>query len=135
MPLLANIRKCVAKRQNVQRRYTKVFFNVKIGDSFKSPNVPSQLRDLLVYIARDGVAVTDLFRRPGNPQDMKKIIAELEAGHMVNWRDYNFYTLANIAKRYLLHIEGGILGSQAENYLIEMLESQDDQARIEAMHR
>ncbi|KAA3673088.1 Rho GTPase-activating protein 20, partial [Paragonimus westermani] len=134
MPLLANIRKCVAKRQNVQRRFTKVFFNVKIGDSFKSPNVPSQLRDLLVYIARDGVAVTDLFRRPGNPQDMKKIIAELEAGHMVNWREYNFYTLANIAKRYLLHIEGGILGRQAENYLIEMLESQDDQARIEAMH-
>ncbi|KAF7260980.1 hypothetical protein EG68_01741 [Paragonimus skrjabini miyazakii] len=134
MPLLANIRKCVAKRQNVQRRFTKVFFNVKIGDSFKSPNVPSQLRDLLVYIARDGVAVTDLFRRPGNPQDMKKIIAELEAGRMVNWREYNFYTLANIAKRYLLHIEGGILGRQAENYLIEMLESQDDQARIEAMH-
>ncbi|KAF6778242.1 hypothetical protein AHF37_01711 [Paragonimus kellicotti] len=134
MPLLANIRKCVAKRQNVHRRFTRVFFNVKIGDSFKSPNVPSQLRDLLVYIARDGVAVTDLFRRPGNPQDMKKIIAELEAGRMVNWREYNFYTLANIAKRYLLHIEGGILGSQAENYLIEMLESQDDQARIEAMH-
>ncbi|KAG5443189.1 hypothetical protein CSKR_202751 [Clonorchis sinensis] len=134
MSLLENIKKCVTRRHGLQRRLTKVLFNVKISESFKSPNVPSQLRNLLVYIARDGVAVTDLFRRPGNPQDMKKIIADLESGRPINWTDYNFYTLANIAKRYLLHINGGILGPEAEEFLMDMLDSPDDQARIEAMH-
>uniref|UniRef100_A0A095A594 Rho GTPase-activating protein 20 n=1 Tax=Schistosoma haematobium TaxID=6185 RepID=A0A095A594_SCHHA len=90
--------------------------------------------DLLVYIAREGVAVTDLFRRPGNQQDMKKIISDLEAGRPIRWTDYNFYTLANIAKRYLLHIEGGILGPESEEKLLSTLDIPDDQARIEAMH-
>ncbi|CAH8872459.1 unnamed protein product [Trichobilharzia szidati] len=134
MPLFENIRKCVSRRHGLSRRVTKVLFNVKISESFKSPNVPSQIRDLLVYIAREGVAVTDLFRRPGNPQDMKKIIADLEAGRPIKWTDYNFYTLANIAKRYLLHIEGGVLGPQSEEKLLSTLDIQDDQARIEAMH-
>lgn len=81
------------------------------------------------------MAVTDLFRRPGNPQDMKKIIGDLEAGRPVAWSDYNFYTLANIAKRYLLHIEGGILGRDSEEKLLSTLDLPDDQARIEGMHR
>ncbi|CAL8097207.1 unnamed protein product [Calicophoron daubneyi] len=134
MPLLENIRKCVTRRQGLSRRLTRVLFNVPINESFKSPNVPSQIRDLLVYIAREGVAVTDLFRRPGNPQDMKKIIADLEAGRLVVWPNYNFYTLANIAKRYLLHIQGGVLGTAAEERLLSTLDIADDQARIEAMH-
>ncbi|KAH8863268.1 Rho GTPase-activating protein isoform 3 [Schistosoma japonicum] len=134
MPLFENIRKCVSRRHGLSRRVTRVLFNVKINESFKSQNVPSQIRDLLVYIAREGVAVTDLFRRPGNPQDMKKIISDLEAGRPIKWTDYNFYTLANIAKRYLLHIEGGILGPESEEKLLSTLDIPDDQARIEAMH-
>ncbi|CAH8652374.1 unnamed protein product [Schistosoma rodhaini] len=134
MPLFENIRKCVCRRHGLSRRLTRVLFNVKINESFKSQNIPSQIRDLLVYIAREGVAVTDLFRRPGNQQDMKKIISDLEAGRPIRWTDYNFYTLANIAKRYLLHIEGGILGPESEEQLLSTLDIPDDQARIEAMH-
>ncbi|CAH8614597.1 unnamed protein product [Schistosoma intercalatum] len=134
MPLFENIRKCVCRRHGLSRRLTRVLFNVKINESFKSQNIPSQIRDLLVYIAREGVAVTDLFRRPGNQQDMKKIISDLEAGRPIRWTDYNFYTLANIAKRYLLHIEGGILGPESEEKLLSTLDIPDDQARIEAMH-
>ncbi|CAH8611570.1 unnamed protein product [Heterobilharzia americana] len=65
---------------------------------------------------------------------MKKIISDLEAGRPIKWTDYNFYTLANIAKRYLLHIEGGILGPESEEKLLSTLDIPDDQARIEAMH-
>ncbi|VEL29077.1 unnamed protein product [Protopolystoma xenopodis] len=91
--------------------------------------------DLLVFIAREGVAVTDLFRRPGNPQDMKKIISDLESCRVINWTDYNFYTLANIAKRFLLYVDGGLLGAAAEEALLNTLDLPDDQSRIEAMHR
>lgn len=56
-------------------------------------------------------------------------------GRKVNWTDYNFYTLANIAKRYLLHIQGGILGVEAEERLLSTLNIQDDQTRIEEMHK
>ncbi len=82
-----------------------------------------------MYIAREGVAVTDLFRRPGNPQSIKKIIADLEAGRTINWTEYNFYTLANIAKRFLLKIDGGILGEKAEEELIKSLDIDDISVR------
>ncbi|VDM16338.1 unnamed protein product [Hydatigera taeniaeformis] len=129
MPILQNIKSCVRRKHGVTRRPTKVRFNVKIVDAFKSANIASQLRDLLVYIAREGVAVTDLFRRPGNIQSIKKIVSDLESGRPINWTDYNFYTLANIAKRFLLHIEGGILGEEAEEALIEALDIPDIDAR------
>ncbi|VDD83541.1 unnamed protein product [Mesocestoides corti] len=129
MPIFQNIRSCVRRKQGVTRRPTKIHFNVRMVDAFKSENVASQLRDLLVYIAREGVAVTDLFRRPGNLQSIKKIIADLESGRPINWTDYNFYTLANIAKRFLLHIEGGILGEEAEEALLKALEIPDIDAR------
>ncbi|KAL5967544.1 Rho GTPase-activating protein 20 [Taenia solium] len=129
MPILQNIKSCVRRKHGVTRRPTKVHFNVKIVDAFKSANIASQLRDLLVYIAREGVAVTDLFRRPGNIQSIKKIVSDLESGRLINWTDYNFYTLANIAKRFLLHVEGGILGEEAEEALIEALDIPDIDVR------
>lgn len=82
-------------------------------------------QSLLVYTAREGVTVTDLFRRPGNIQCIKKIIADLEAGIPVNWKEYNFYTLANLAKRFLLCIDGGLLGKESEQALIDCLEIPD----------
>ncbi|VDM03784.1 unnamed protein product [Schistocephalus solidus] len=129
MPIFQNIRSCVRRKHEVTRKPTKVHFNVRIGDAFKSENVASQLRVLLIYIAREGVAVTDLFRRPGNPRSIKKVIADLEAGRPVCWTNYDFYTLANIAKRFLLRVDGGILGEAAENALIESLDIPDIDAR------
>ncbi|VDN15191.1 unnamed protein product [Dibothriocephalus latus] len=135
MPIFQNIRSCVRRKHEVTRKPTKVHFNVRIGDAFKSENLASQLRDLLVYIAREGVAVTDLFRRPGNPRSIKKVIADLEAGRPICWTNYDFYTLANIAKRFLLHLDGGILGEAAENALIESLDVPDIDSRYAIMHR
>lgn len=44
MPLFENIRKCVCRRHGLSRRLTRVLFNVKINESFKSQNIPSQIR-------------------------------------------------------------------------------------------
>ncbi len=85
-------------------------------------------------IARDGVSVTDLFRRPGNPTDIKRIVKRLTEGRAIVYHDFNFYTLANVAKRFLLQIPGGILGAEAEHDLLSAMELQDDQHRFEAMH-
>ena len=87
----------------------------------------------MIYIAREGVAVTDLFRRPGNTQYIKRVMRQLKSGEDVDWSKYNFYTLANIAKRYLLQIDKGILGEEIEHQLIATLDLPDDQTRIESM--
>ncbi|VDL19843.1 unnamed protein product [Hymenolepis diminuta] len=133
MPLLPRIKSCVRRKDKLARRPTKVYFNVKFTDAFKSENLASQLKSLLVYIAREGVTVTDLFRRPGNIQSIKRIISDLEAGVPVNWMDYNFYTLANLAKRFLLNIDGGLLGKESEMALLDALDIIDLDARSARM--
>ena len=51
-----------------------------------------------MYIARDGVTTTDLFRRPGNPNDLKHIVKRLNDGRDIDYANYNFYTLASVIK-------------------------------------
>jgi len=51
-----------------------------------------------VYIAREGVATSDLFRRPGSHTDLKLIVRRLAEGSPVQLSDYNFYTLASVIK-------------------------------------
>ena len=51
-----------------------------------------------MYIAKEGVTTTDLFRRPGNPTDAKVIIKKLSEGREVVFGNYNFYTLASVVK-------------------------------------
>lgn len=79
--------------------------------------------------------MSDLFRRPGNPQDLKRITADLQAGRPIQWTEYNFYTLANIAKRYLLHVDGGIFGPKNEAQMLSVLDLPDDETRIAALHK
>ena len=55
-------------------------------------------QDMIVYIARDGVATSDLFRRPGSHTDLKVIVRRLAEGYPVQFSDYNFYTLASVVK-------------------------------------
>ena len=59
-------------------------------DSFK--------QDMLVYIAQEGVTTTDLFRRPGNPTDLRTIVKRMSEGREVQLTSYNFYTLASVIK-------------------------------------
>jgi len=61
-----------------------------------------------VYIAREGVATSDLFRRPGSHTDLKLIVRRLAEGCPVQLSDYNFYTLASVIKV----IMSSICGSQ-----------------------
>jgi len=44
------------------------------------------------------VTVPDIFRRPGNPSDSRKLIKRLVEGKPVSWAEYNFYTLASVIK-------------------------------------
>ena len=60
------------------------------------------LQDMLVYIAQEGVTTTDLFRRNGNPNDIKVIMKKLTEGKEVTFTNYNFYTLASVIKVSLL---------------------------------
>lgn len=55
-------------------------------------------QDVIVYIAREGVATSDLFRRPGSHTDLKLIVRRLAEGSPVQLSDYNFYTLASVIK-------------------------------------
>lgn len=95
--------------------------------------LPAPLRDLLVHVARDAVATTDLFRRPGNPTDMKRIIRCLAEGHPVDWGRYNHWTAANVAKKFLLAIPEGVFGREGEASLLAAGHLADRLARIGAM--
>ena len=53
---------------------------------------------MLVYIAQEGVATTDLFRRPGNLNDQRAIRKKMADGKEVILTDYNFFTLASVIK-------------------------------------
>jgi hypothetical protein len=52
----------------------------------------------MVYIAQEGVTTTDLFRRNGNPTDLRMIIKRLSEGKEIDYTNYNFYTLASVIK-------------------------------------
>ena len=55
-------------------------------------------QELLVYIAREGVSVVNLFRRPGNPKEINAVIEALQRGRPFAVSDYSFYALANVVK-------------------------------------
>lgn len=55
-------------------------------------------QDVLVYIAKEGVATADVFRRPGNPNDIRRIVKRLSEGRQVIFPNYSFYTLASVVK-------------------------------------
>jgi len=66
----------------------------------------SCFQDVIVYVAREGVATSDLFRRPGSHTDLKLIVRRLAEGSPVQLSDYNFYTLASVIKVivYILYL-------------------------------
>uniref|UniRef100_A0A0X3PZM6 RhoGAP domain n=1 Tax=Schistocephalus solidus TaxID=70667 RepID=A0A0X3PZM6_SCHSO len=80
--------------------------------------IPDPVFALFAFLARQGVHVTDLFRRPGNITQMKTISSQLAVGEPVDWSIYNIYTVANVAKRFLLSVPGGLLGDQNERKLL-----------------
>lgn len=64
----------------------------------------SYQKELLRYMSEGGVTVPDIFRRPGNTAEQKKLIKKLTEGKHVNFSDYNFYTLASVIKVSLINM-------------------------------
>nr|CDS29221.2 RhoGAP [Hymenolepis microstoma] len=46
------------------------------------------------------------------------ILSSVKKGEVVNWSSYNVYTVASIAKRFLLDVPGGVLGEHNERRLL-----------------
>ena len=62
-------------------------------------------QELLVYVAREGLNTRDIFRRPGNPTDTRRVVKRLSEGKPVIFSNYSFYTLASVVKvRYQLYV-------------------------------
>uniref|UniRef100_A0A5K3FXS0 Rho-GAP domain-containing protein n=1 Tax=Mesocestoides corti TaxID=53468 RepID=A0A5K3FXS0_MESCO len=84
----------------------------------RTTSIPEPVFTLFAFLARQGVHISDLFRRPGNINQMKVISSSLAKGELVDWSAYNVYTVANVAKRFLLSVPGGIFGEQNERRLL-----------------
>ncbi|XP_074660594.1 uncharacterized protein LOC141913052 [Tubulanus polymorphus] len=132
MSVIQRLFTCVSDHRE-QGPPTKVRFGVPLCDSFREGAMPMPLKELLVIIARDGMSTNDLFRRPGNPTDMKKIMKKMEEGKPIIWTEYNFYTLANVVKKFLLRIPGGIFGRDVEDELLSTLDITDSTEQLETI--
>jgi hypothetical protein len=53
--------------------------SVRVGDSFQD-DLPQTFIDLLVYIAQEGVATRELFRRSGSKASVGAVLALMGAG-------------------------------------------------------
>ena len=51
-----------------------------------------------MYVAKEGVNTVDIFRRPGNPSDIRRVVKRLSEGKPVIFSNYSFYTLASVIK-------------------------------------
>ncbi|CDS43673.1 RhoGAP [Echinococcus multilocularis] len=84
----------------------------------RKTSIPEPVFTLFAFLARQGIHISDLFRRPGNISQMKVISSSLAKGVVVDWSAYNVYTVANVAKRFLLSVPGGIFGEHNERRLL-----------------
>uniref|UniRef100_A0A915EWQ5 Rho-GAP domain-containing protein n=1 Tax=Echinococcus canadensis TaxID=519352 RepID=A0A915EWQ5_9CEST len=102
----------------------------------RNTSIPEPVFTLFAFLARQGIHISDLFRRPGNISQMKVspstrafettqqpgrarvISSSLAKGEVVDWSAYNVYTVANVAKRFLLSVPGGIFGEHNERRLL-----------------
>ncbi|KAL8613968.1 hypothetical protein ACOMHN_023204 [Nucella lapillus] len=114
---------CVSDRSSRTEafRSSKLKFGVHIGAALKNGYLPEPLVDMLVFIAKEGVATADVFRRPGNPNDIRRIVKRLSEGKQVIYTNYSFYTLASVVKKFLLKTPGGVLTEDGEETLLQVL--------------
>ncbi|KAK3097207.1 hypothetical protein FSP39_007494 [Pinctada imbricata] len=76
----------------------------------------------------------DLFRRPGNPGDTRRIVKRMSEGKPVIFQNYNLYTLTSVVKKFLLRIPGGIFGEEGEETLLKVLNMKHKMEQYEAVH-
>ncbi|XP_064618155.1 uncharacterized protein LOC135482216 [Liolophura sinensis] len=126
---------CVADRSTEALRQQKIKFGVPLQAALKNGFPPRPLVELLAYIAKEGVTTMDLFRRPGNPNDLRRIVKRLSEGKPVILSNYNFYTLASVVKKFLLRIPEGVFGPEGEERLLQVLSLAHTIDQYEAVHQ
>ncbi|BFZ09501.1 hypothetical protein BsWGS_12540 [Bradybaena similaris] len=127
---------CVSDRSSQAEvfRSQKLKFGASLPSALKHGYLPGPLVDILVHIAREGVMTTDVFRRPGNPNDTRRIVKRLTEGKQVIYANYSFYTLASVVKKFLLKIPGGIFTPEGEEHLLQVLTIAQKVEQIESVH-
>ncbi|CAG5129523.1 unnamed protein product [Candidula unifasciata] len=127
---------CVSDRSSQAEafRSQKLKFGASLSSALKHDYLPGPLVDILVHIAREGVLTTDVFRRPGNPNDTRRIVKRLTEGKQVIYANYSFYTLASVVKKFLLKIPGGIFTPEGEEHLLQVLAIGPKVEQIESVH-
>ncbi|XP_048766598.1 uncharacterized protein LOC125673814 isoform X2 [Ostrea edulis] len=125
---------CVSDRSSETMRLKKLKFGAPISTALKNGYLPIPLMELLVYIAHEGMNTADLFRRPGNPRDTRRIVKRMSEGKPVIFQNYNLYTLTTVVKKFLLRIPGGIFGTEGEATLLSVLSLQHKMEQYEAVH-
>lgn len=126
---------CVSDRSTEAMRRQKLKFGVPLHIALKNGYIPVSLVELLVYIAHEGMFTADLFRRPGNPSDTRRIVKRLSEGKPVIFQNYNLYTLASVVKKFLLRLPGGIFGPEGEETLLHVLAIGHKMEQYEAVHK
>ncbi|XP_050390664.1 uncharacterized protein LOC126809868 isoform X1 [Patella vulgata] len=127
---------CVSDRSSRVDGYRsgKLKFGAPLSSALKNGYLPSPLMEILVYIAREGCTTVDLFRRPGNPKDTRRIVQRLTEGKTVIYSNYSFYTLASVVKKFLLRLPGGIFGPEGEEHLLQVLTIGHKSEQCQAVH-
>ncbi|CAG5135828.1 unnamed protein product [Candidula unifasciata] len=127
---------CVSDRssQHEALRSQKLKFGASLSSSLKHGYLPGPLVEILVHIAKEGTATADLFRRPGNPNDTRRIVKRLTEGKQVIFANYSFYTLASVVKKFLLKIPGGVFTPEGEAQLLNVLSFVHKVDQIKAVH-
>ncbi|XP_013385134.1 rho GTPase-activating protein 20 isoform X2 [Lingula anatina] len=126
---------CGSSRDSDTPRFPKVKFGVPLDQAFKNGIVTEPLEEIIVVLAREGVASTNIFRKPGNPTDLKRIVKRLAEGKQIITSNYNFYTLSSVLKKFLLKIPGGVFGEEGEGLLLQAMEIPDTMERYEKIHK
>lgn len=125
---------CVSDRSSEAMRHQKVKFGAPLSTALKNGYLPIPMVELLVYVAKEGVNTVDIFRRPGNPSDIRRVVKRLSEGKPVIFSNYSFYTLASVIKRFLISLPGGVFSEEGEEILLKVLTIGHKMEQYDAIH-
>ncbi|XP_053396815.1 uncharacterized protein LOC123551316 isoform X1 [Mercenaria mercenaria] len=132
--MLRNVFGCVSDRSTEAMRHQKIKFGAPLSTALKNGYLPIPMVELLVYVAREGLNTRDIFRRPGNPNDTRRVVKRLSEGKPVIFQNYSFYTLASVIKKFLLSIPGGVFSPEGEESLLKTLTIGHKMEQYDAIH-
>ncbi|PAV62956.1 hypothetical protein WR25_03858 [Diploscapter pachys] len=93
-----------------------VKFGVPISEAF-AHDIPATLLVLLLKVNKEGPYKKDIWRAPGNQQQVRKLAQIMQHGRLVNIANFSVYTAASVIKKFLSKLPGGIFGHENEQSL------------------